>query len=114
YDLHDQLVSESLVLTSPAARILTFRYSYNALDSLQSITYPSGLVVDYAPDAYGRATRAGAYANAIAYHPDGQLSRLTYGNGRRLSVAVDAKRLRVTERQVGGPDLPLHLRYAYD
>lgn len=114
YDLHDLLVSESLVLTSPAARILTFRYSYNAQDSLQSITYPSGLVVDYAPDAYGRATQAGTYASAIAYHPDGQLSTLTYGNGRRLSVAVDARRLRVTERQVGGPDRPLHLRYAYD
>ncbi|BAN46032.1 RHS repeat protein [Metapseudomonas resinovorans] len=113
YDAHDLLLSESLVLTSPA-RTLGFRYSYNALDSLQSITYPSGLVVDYAPDAYGRATRAGAFASAIGYHPDGQLSTLTYGNGRRLAVAVDNRRLRVTERQVGGPDLPMHLRYAYD
>ncbi|MCY1524598.1 YD repeat (two copies) [compost metagenome] len=109
YDAHDLPTSETLVLKSPA-RTYSFRYTYNALDRLQSITYPSGLAVDHAPDAYGRATRAGSFASALAYHPDGQLSSLTYGNGRKLTVAQDSRRLRVTERQVGGPDMPMRLR----
>lgn len=113
YDAHDLLASETLVLKNPS-RTLGFRYAHNVLDHLQTITYPSGLKVDYAPDAYGRATRAGAFASAISYHPSGQLSALTYGNGRKLSQTLDSRRLRVTERHVGGPDLPLRLRYAYD
>jgi YD repeat-containing protein len=113
YDSHDKLTSETLALTAPA-RNYAFSYAYNALDGLVSITYPSGLLVDYAPDAYGRPSKAGAFASALAYHPNGALSALTYGNGRRLTIAQDNKRMRPTERFVGGPDIPMQLRYAYD
>lgn len=113
YDAHDQLTRETLSLTSPA-RSYSFNYAYNALDALASLTYPSGLVVDYAPDAYGRPSKAGAYASGLSYHPNGALKALTYGNGRVLSVSQDAARQRPTERRVGGAATPMQLQYAYD
>lgn len=113
YNAHDQVIAETLTLIIPQ-RSYTVRYGYDPRDNLHAITYPSGLVVEYAPDAYGRPTRAGTFASAIRFHPDGQLSSLTYGNGRKLAIALDTRRLRVTERLVGGADLPMRLRYAYD
>lgn len=113
YDSHDKLISEKLTLTSPA-KSYTFGYTYDALDSLTSLTYPSGQVLSFAPDAFGRATQAGSYASALSYHANGSLSGLTYGNGRRLSIALDAKRQRVSERYVAGANLPMQLRYGFD
>lgn len=113
YDSHDKLLSEKLTLTSPA-KSYTFGYSYDALDNLTSLTYPSGQVVGFAPDAFGRATQAGSYASALSYHANGSLSGLTYGNGRRLTIALDAKRQRVSERYVAGANLPMQLRYGFD
>ncbi len=113
YDSHNKLISETLTLDSPA-RTRTISYGYDAMDRLTRLTYPSGLVVDYAPDAYGRATKAGTYASNIAYHPNGLLKALTYGNGRVLSVAQEATRLELKERLVGGPELPMRLQYGFD
>lgn len=113
YDAHDKLTSETLALTSPA-RSYRFGYIYNVLDALTSVTYPSGLVVDYAPDAYGRPSKAGAFARSFAYHPNGALRSLTYGNDRALNIALDVNRLRPIERKVSGADAPMSLRYGYD
>ena len=113
YDTHDKLTSETLALAAPA-RSYKFTYAYNVLDGLASVTYPSGLLVDYAPDAYGRPSKAGIFASGLSYHPNGALKALNYGNGRTLSVAQDNKRMRPTERRVGGADFPMQLRYAYD
>ncbi|WP_235978868.1 RHS repeat protein [Zestomonas carbonaria] len=113
YDAHDKLVSETLALSSPA-RSYRFSYAYNMLDALTSLTYPSGLVVDYAPDVYGRPSKAGVFARSLTYHPSGTLQSLVYGNNRTLSVALDANRLRPTERKVSGADAPMYLRYGYD
>ncbi|TBU99000.1 RHS repeat protein [Phytopseudomonas dryadis] len=113
YDAHDNLASETLTLATPA-RSYRFSYAYNALDALTSLTYPSGLVVDYAPDTYGRASKAGAFARNLTYHPNGTLQSLIYGNNRTLNVALDANRLRPTERRVSGADAPMYLRHGYD
>ncbi|MGH8601723.1 MAG: RHS repeat protein, partial [Gammaproteobacteria bacterium] len=113
YDPHDKLTNETLSLTSPA-RSYAFGYTYNALDALVSQTYPSGLGVDYAPDAYGRPTRAGTFASAVSFHANGALNMVTYGNGRSLTVGQDQTRLRPTARRVGGADTPMQLQYGYD
>ncbi len=113
YDVHDQLTRETLSLTAPA-RSYSFSYAYNALDALVSLTYPSGLVVSYAPDIYGRPTKAGTYASGVSYHPNGALKTLTYGNGRVLSVSLDSARQRISERKVAGSATPMQLQYGYD
>lgn len=113
YDAHDKLTSEVLSMSSPA-RSYSFIYAYNALDALTSQTYPSGLVVDYAPDAYGRPTKAGTFASALGFHANGALSGLTYGNGRSLTVSQYQARQRPTARKVSGVDTPMQLQYGYD
>jgi YD repeat-containing protein len=113
YDAHDKLIRETLSLAAPA-RTYSFNYAYNAFDALASLTYPSGLVVDYAPDAYGRPSKAGAYASGLSYHPNGTLQTLTYGNGRVLNISQDPVRQRTSERRVGGAATPMQLQYAYD
>ncbi|WP_277223230.1 RHS repeat protein [Pseudomonas indica] len=113
YDAHDNLISEKLSTTSPA-RSYSFAYGYTIVDALASTTYPSGLLVDYAPDALGRPSKAGRFASALAYHPDGTLKSFKYGNGRTLTVSQEPSRLRPSERLTNGADLPMQLRYAYD
>ncbi|WP_205393455.1 Ig-like domain-containing protein [Xanthomonas hydrangeae] len=68
-------------------------YSYDANGALASQVYPSGLSVDYAPNALGQPTRAGSYASGIGYHPNGAIARFTYGNGVVHSMAMNTRQL---------------------
>lgn len=113
YDAHDKLLSESLALDSPA-RNYTFSYAYDASDRMTSMIYPSGKVIDYAPNAYGFATKAGIFANAVAYQPNGALRTLTYGSGRVLNITQDAQRLRPIARTAGTQNLAINFQYTYD
>jgi len=54
--------------------------AYNSLGHVQSLTYPSGRVVDFAPNTLGQATKAGIYAKTAKYHANGSLDSFTYGN----------------------------------
>jgi len=56
-------------------------YGYNANGHLASHVYLGGPMVDYAPNALGQPTKAGAFASGVTYHPNGAMAQLTYGNG---------------------------------
>lgn len=64
-------------------------WEYNNLGGLSSLKYPSGTIVDFAPNALGQATKAGSYASGVSYHPNGQIKQFTYGNGIIRNVALD-------------------------
>jgi hypothetical protein len=64
-------------------------WDYNNLGALSSLKYPSGAVVDFAPNALGQSTKAGSYATGVSYHPNGQIKQFTYGNGIVHNVALD-------------------------
>lgn len=113
YDSHGNLLSETLKLTS-LGKGYAAAYAYNALDALTGVGYPSGLLVELAPNTYGQATKVGDFASTLSYHANGSLKGLTYGNGRSLSISLDANRLRPTQRSVGGSDTLLALQYGYD
>ena len=61
-------------------------YTYNLDDSVATLTYPSGAVVAYTPDAAGRMLSAVDAGNSInyvtgaAYSPDGQLTGFLSGH----------------------------------
>ncbi len=57
-----------------------FYWAINAQGDVAGLTDPWGWV-DYAPDALGRPTRAGAYAAEAYYHPNGSLAGMRLGNG---------------------------------
>lgn len=71
----------------------TLSYAYDANGGLASTTYPDGRVVDHAPDAWGRATQAGNYANSARYLPNGELEYFKYGNGIEYFAEQNARTL---------------------
>lgn len=77
-------------------------YGYDRIGNLSHQTYPTGLSIDYAPNALGQATRAGSYATGAVYHPNGALKQFTYGNGIVHTMQQNARQLpsRVTSAGV--------------
>jgi hypothetical protein len=68
-------------------------YGYDANGALATLTYPSGMVLDYAPNALGQPTRAGGYALGVTYHPNGGMKQFTYGNGIVHTMMQNARQL---------------------
>ncbi len=91
YNYRRMLASESI--NQPGWYTWTIGYGYNADAHLASHTYPTGLVVDYAPNALGQPTKAGTYANGAQYYPNGALKQFTYGNGIVHSMTQNARQL---------------------
>lgn len=77
--------------TGDAVWALTYQYDRNG--ALASQVYPSGLTVDYAPNALGQPTRAGTFATGVNYWPNGGMSQFTYGNGIVHSMLQNARLL---------------------
>lgn len=71
----------------------TIGYAYNGYGHLSTQTYPTGLVVDYAPNPLGQPTRAGTYATGAQYYPNGALKQFTYGNGIVHTMTQNARQL---------------------
>ncbi|NDO76585.1 RHS repeat protein, partial [Shewanella sp. SE1] len=64
-------------------------WEYNNLGAVSSLKYPSGALVDFAPNALGQATKAGSYVTGVSYHPNGQVKQFTFGNGIVRNVEMD-------------------------
>lgn len=71
----------------------TIGYAYNGYGHLSTQTYPTGLVVDYAPNPLGQPTRAGTYATGAQYYPNGALKQFTYGNGIVHTMTQNVRQL---------------------
>ncbi|QLQ27771.1 MAG: hypothetical protein HZT39_05335 [Pseudoxanthomonas sp.] len=89
----------------------TLQYAYNTNGHLSAQTYPSGLVVGYAPNALGQATQAGSYATGVQYHPNGAIKQFTYGNGLVHTMVQNARQLPARSTDTGGA---LDHEYGYD
>jgi len=69
---------------------------YDANGHLASLVYPAGYlgsVVDYAPNALGQPTKAGTFASAVTYHPNGAIQSFTYGNGLKHALTQNLRGL---------------------
>ncbi|WP_446446730.1 RHS repeat domain-containing protein, partial [Shewanella sp. 1180_01] len=86
YNSRSSIEKETLLLDG---RNFVLDWEYNNLGALSSLKYPSGAIVTYSPNALGQPTRAGVYATAVSYHPNGQIKQFTYGNGIVRNVALD-------------------------
>jgi hypothetical protein len=111
YDDNDNLIDEALAIGS---NNYALHYAYDNLDAVGSVTYPSGRVVQRAPDAFGRPTRVGNYINSVAYHPSGQWSTLAYANGQTATQTLVASRLWTDTLTVSGASNAVNLDYGYD
>lgn len=91
--------------------IQSLGYAYDALGSLAGLTYPSGRYVDYAPNALGQPTRAGAFAVGVSYYPNGGMRQFTYGNGIVHTMVQNERQL---PSQVADSSGVLDNSYEYD
>ncbi len=85
-------------------------YAYNANGVLSGIRYPSGMFIDYAPNGLAQPTRAGSYAVALGYHPNGGMRNFTYGNGIQHVMQQNARQLPARVQEGGALDNA----YTYD
>jgi RHS repeat-associated protein len=80
-------------LTQPGWYSWSLGYAYDGYGHLSTHTYPTGLVVDYAPNPLGQPTKAGTFASGAQYHPNGSLKQFTYGNGIVHTMTQNARQL---------------------
>lgn len=87
YDEADRITTETLEVDP--LHIYSIGYGYNDNGALSSITYPSGSVVSFSPDGYGRPGAAAPYVTDVDYHPNGMPMLITYANGISTSMALN-------------------------
>lgn len=72
-------------------------YGYDGTGNLRWQSYPTGMVLDYAPNALGQPTQVRAsgqaYATGVRYYPNGAISQFTYGNGVLHTMTQNARHL---------------------
>ncbi len=107
YDDGNLLTGESIAVEGT---VYSLGYSYDAYQHIQALTYPDNTVVDYAPDAYGRPSRAGGYATGANYYSNDAIQSFTYGNGIAHNMTQDSRQL---PRQVSDSGI-LSATYTYD
>ena len=107
--------SESLAIDG---RQYSLGYGYNSAGQMTSMTYPTGKVINYNPDGLGRPRQANwggnYYANNIQYHANGQISRLSYGNGHTFQQTLNPRQLPERLLTTKGGTKALDLTYRYD
>lgn len=111
YNKRRLLVSESL--SQMGGETWGMGYGYDVNGNLDSITYPSGLAVAYAPNALGQVTQAGSYATGVSYHPNGAMAQFTYGNGIVHTLTQNARGLPERSRDANSATV-LDDTYDYD
>lgn len=107
YNHRRLLASESLYI---AGLTLNTGYGYDSNGHLSSQTYPSQLVVAYAPNALGQPTQAGSFATGVSYYPNGKIHQFTYGNGIVHTTTLNTRQLPSQFKDAGVVDLT----YGYD
>lgn len=84
--------------------------AYDVNGSLRLLTYPDATSIDYAPNALGEPTKAGKFASAVTYHPNGAIAGFTYGNGIVHTLAQNTRGLPEVSNDAG----VLKDKYGYD
>tara|TARA_R110001583_G_scaffold18918_5_gene74793 strand:- start:13885 stop:18270 length:4386 start_codon:yes stop_codon:yes gene_type:complete len=87
---------------------------YNSLGHVKSLTYPSGRVVEFSPNALGQATKAGTYASSAKYHANGSLDSFTYGNGLTYKRTLNSNQQPYELSVKQGSSYKSRHRYLYD
>lgn len=115
YNKRRLLTGESLA--EPTYFTWGIGYGYNGNGDLATQTYPSGLVIDYAPNALGQATKAGTpagnavFASNVTYYPNGAIKHFTYGNGLERWVVQNPQK---TVQQIVDAGGVMNDIYSYD
>jgi YD repeat-containing protein len=88
YDGNKNMTSESVVI---GGQTFATGYAYDGNDSLRTVTYGSGVTINYNPDAFGRPTQALPYVTSVTHHPSGVIGSMTYANGVQTSIGLNTR-----------------------
>ena len=104
YNRRRMLESESVSRAGlPASTVI---HGYDANGNPNRTTYPSGMVVEYLPNALGqtktvRDTSGQVYASDIGYYPNGAIQTFRYGNGIQHTMTQNARQLPARSTDAG-------------
>ncbi|WNH52295.1 wall-associated protein [Stenotrophomonas oahuensis] len=112
YNLRRLLTAETLQHSQLGT--VSFGYSYDGNGNLAGQTYPGGATVAYQPDAAGRATTVGSYAQQASYYANGALAGFVYGNGIAHTMTQNARGLPERSRDAGAGGAVHDDSYDYD
>src|SRR6185436_3534399 len=82
YDTRGRATSESKTITGVGT--YTTAYTYDPMDRVKTVTYPTGEIVNQTYNAaslLASVSGANAYASGLTYNIFGQINELTLGNG---------------------------------
>lgn len=88
YDANDNLTAEAQQIDG---KTFDIGYAYTGLDYLDTITYPSGRTVTYAPDSLGRPTEAMPFLASTTFHPSGPPNQILYANGAQTDITLTSR-----------------------
>ena len=91
YNKRRLLISESV--SQMGGYMWNVGFAYDANGSLAGMKYPSGMYIDYSPNALGQPTMAGQFAGSITYHPNGGMASFKYGNGIVRTIQQNSRQL---------------------
>ncbi len=94
YNDRHLLKDESLTVDG---KTFALTYGYDNMGFTSSLQYPNQDMVNYAPNAFGQATKATRsgqnYVTAADYYPNGRIKNFTYGNGIVRHVTLNSRQL---------------------
>ena len=111
YTYNRRRMPESETIQQPGWYTWTLGNTYDTLGQVASQSYPTGLVIGFAPNALGQATQAGTYATGAQYFPNGALKQFTFGNGIVHTMVQNARQLPASSVDTGGA---LSQQFGYD
>lgn len=91
YNVNNDLESESLSIDGQSD-LFTVGYTYDNLQNVNVMTYPSGRVIDYDYNALGQPISIEGYVSNAEYFPSGLIKRIDYSNGQTFESTQDEKK----------------------
>lgn len=113
YEYNNRRLLDKETLTVDG-KTFEFDWTYDANGAVSALTYPDGTFVDYAPDAFGRATKVGAYASGVKYHLSDAIQEFTYANGIKHEMTPNLRQLPEVSSDKLGTQSILNFAYVYD
>jgi YD repeat-containing protein len=109
YDENDNLYQET---HSIDGHDYIIHYDINELDHVDAMTYPSGRVVPFNVDVYGRVQQALPYVTLVDYHPGSQINNIQFANGQTTSYQLNDRQF-IRNISTTGISAALDLTYDY-
>jgi len=88
YNGNKSLTLDRLTIDS---RVYSITHAYSGNDGRSSTTFPSGTVITYTPNGFGRPRSATPFVTTVDFHTTGETKTLSYANGITTTVTLTSR-----------------------